>query len=437
MFEPLDLFLPTGVSFEQRLVVYQTLRRCQCAQKQKATASSSQTTSSSSSPSAWRVDTPEIARTQDCSRDATQQPLSPIGYYQGEDDEEEVLSPPPDVALSTFPPDEDINSAFASISIGLDGEISDVEEEAEEDQVPSSSSTRGKFTSRDSSSSSRSSGAVGKHGSYGALVLQKKLSKAPPAAAPPPVADKRVHAGTQQWLKAAYLSLGFCTLVVSPQTRKRVVCTVAQDIASRLPHEGLAHRAQPPLLALRNSPDLKPRGALVVTSSKAAAEEWCQEFRAHAHVRLLGYVDSIAQRRAAQHRLRGHDVVVTTFDVLKAIEVGLPQESEQAREEKEGEWLGRRPPPVGPVVQGSLLHLLRFRDLVLDFHELASSVKMTNKRGAAARLVAAELRCSLVPAAELSAGNDVYLSAAVRNAREVMGCPGAIIASSITLDAHL
>lgn len=428
MFEPRHLlYLPTAVSFEQRLHVCRTLRRVY----EKATVETSPSPSTSQPPSVssspdCRVDTPEIARTQDCSRNATQQPLSPIGYYQGdqgEEDDECVLSPP-DVALSTFPPDEDITSAFASISIGLDGEISDIEEE----QAPSPD--RSKCTISSSSSS-----AASKHGSYGALVLQKKQPKAPPAVSVSVTVDKRMHAGVQQWLKGAYLSLGYCTLVVSPQTRKRVVCTVAQDIAARLLQEGL--QQQPPLLALRNGAGAS-RGALVVTSSKAAVEEWCGEFRAHTHVRLLAYVDSLAQRRnLGSHRLRAHDVVVTTFDVLKALEVGLPQESDHAREEGEesDDWVSRRPPPVGPVVQRSLLHLIRFRDVVLDFHELAASIRMTNKRGAAARLVSAERRCSLVPAAE--AGGDVYLAASVCSARAVMGCPGSVTASSITLDAHL
>jgi len=77
--------------------------------------------------------------------------------------------------------------------------------------------------------------------------------------------------------------------------------------------------------------DGSPLGGLLIVCHRAALESWALLARQCPNLRLLCYTESLAERRrrgARGPRLLGltcHDVVITTFDILKAEEVhGMP-----------------------------------------------------------------------------------------------------------------
>ena len=457
------LYFPRGINFQDLLLVQKLLATVEVTHPpNKPGASPSQPSSQESGG----IVTPELARTQGEQR---QHQISPIEYLRDyDDDDREVRDEEHEAHLvdhsvmTAFPSDEDITSAFASFSIGLDGEISD---EGIDDDAPTPASRRSAATAV------RVNSRHPHMPSYGTLALQKRptsmrraLSSSSRRVAPAAATsrgsddagcaddessvgaavdragsgcrDKMVHSAVQKWLREQHRRLRASILVFSPATRKRVVYTVALDICSRL-ERGDQH--QPLILRTGREQDKQQagRGVLVVTSSKAAVEEWSELFRGNAYVRLLTYTDALAKRRQmGTHRLRCHDVIVTTFDVLKAHEIGLTEdgaigggeETAPPPADESGEWVVRH--RGGPIVESSFLHMFCFADVVVDHNEL-STVRATNQRGVSVRRIVGARKCSLVKATDSE--GDVYHQALVRHARDIMNLRGDLVAASIIL----
>ena len=68
-------------------------------------------------------------------------------------------------------------------------------------------------------------------------------------------------------------------------------------------------------------------GALLIVTQKAHVEEWAGLIRDLPWPRLMVYTETLAKRRKlGAHNLAQHDVVITTFDVLRAKEAAMPEQ---------------------------------------------------------------------------------------------------------------
>ena len=64
-----------------------------------------------------------------------------------------------------------------------------------------------------------------------------------------------------------------------------------------------------------------------MVTSKACSEQWASFVRSLPGISLHVYTDTLSLRRKmGPHRIKDFDVVVTTFDVLKAREVLVPED---------------------------------------------------------------------------------------------------------------
>jgi hypothetical protein len=186
------------------------------------------------------------------------------------------------------------------------------------------------------------------------------------------------------------------------------------------------------------------RGVLLVTT-KTELDGWLAILRGNPHIRLLSYTDSLAKRRQmGSERLRNYDVIITTFDTLKAKELALPREevfgqsqSDSEPEDEVGdEWVQGRAAIAeqGGVVELSYLHLFRFRLLIVDAFELgAAGIKASSLRGEAVLRVSADEKLGLVGGGSRT---DPYSEPAVKTMRAVLGLDAKPV-SSCTGDFRL
>ena len=278
-----------------------------------------------------------------------------------------------------------------------------------------------------------------------ALGLQKKSAKdfldrrgaADAGSAETPEADRALTA----WLAARH-SAGMPTVAIamSPLTRSMSLATVVNHALSAVDDAATAATSS-------SSRHLIPSAALLIVTLKAHVEEWAGHVRNLPWPRLLVYTDALPKRRKlGAYNLAQYDVVVTTFDVLRAKEAALPELAssdsdlgsvasycsddgdEQGEEElferargdrpartgnakktapasKTGQWLVRRD-KHGGMVEVSNLHLIQWRQLVLDLGD-DTKLRAGSVRGDAARSLHAHRRVStaVVPAGDKPAFN--------------------------------
>jgi len=159
--------------------------------------------------------------------------------------------------------------------------------------------------------------------------------------------------------------------------------------------------------------DGAPLGGMLIVCHRQQLDCWTQLARASPSLRLLCYSESLAERRKRGARgpsllgLTCFDVVVTTFDILKAEEAhGLPalpaagakacgaSGSNSISEESSIAWYGEDATETETAAAQSYLHFLRWYYILFDHHD-NTTVKPTNAKGRAARRLCGTRKASL------------------------------------------
>ena len=195
--------------------------------------------------------------------------------------------------------------------------------------------------------------------------------------------------GLKQWLMHKTQAL----IVCSPKTRLETCDHLLQHINRCNGQDVTTSRLEEDISSI-------PEGGVLIVCSKPALESWAALIRASSHLRLLCYTESLAERRrrgargAYQMGTAFYDVVITTFDILKAEEVhgfsvnDRPMASEEASlgclsdgwQKQDNLATGKGDKSV-PCAQ-SYLHMLRWNS-VLHEHDEHGSARPTNAKGRA------------------------------------------------------
>jgi hypothetical protein len=243
-------------------------------------------------------------------------------------------------------------------------------------------------------------------------------------------------------------------VAMSPQTRTPTLAALVHHALSNADGAGAAAAAATSSSSGRRH--LIPSSAVLIVTLKAHVEEWAGHVRNLPWPRLMVYTDTLPKRRKlGAYNLAQYDVVVTTFDVLRAKEAALPDQGasdsdlgsvdsycsndddidegddddgegeeelfarapgdrpahtskpkkKAAPASKAGQWLVKRTKPGG-LVEVSNAHLIEWRQLVVD-HGDDTKLKSGTVRGDAVRSLHARRRVSaaVVPAGDKPAFN--------------------------------
>lgn len=153
----------------------------------------------------------------------------------------------------------------------------------------------------------------------------------------------QINRDLQEWIDRKYEKRQANVVVCSSQSRTNVLRTMVDSFCgNKDTRNDFAHAGNRAITTCKrvmskgaddNGNDSQLRwdteyipGNVLIVSSKAGAEEWAQCLRDDARVSFHSYTASLAtRRRLGTHHLGGVDFVVTTFDVLKAKEIGVPE----------------------------------------------------------------------------------------------------------------
>lgn len=270
-------------------------------------------------------------------------------------------------------------------------------------------------------------------GHYGKLnfVKKKEIVTQPEAASESSMrsSPKHYHKETDEWLAEQHISSDGSIVLISERTRLRVMSSILRSTATNYAHNCLDDNR---LLTLRSNRNRATNvlGLLVVTT-KASLDMWSELIRGYHHLRLLTYTDALSQRRKmGSQRIRNFDVILTTFDVLKAKELALPEEEfggnfqdtsdELSSDSSEKDWIARRPGNL-KMVDISFIHLMHFRDMIIDSCEPGTVLRSNTQRGKAIQRVSAVSKICLL---QSEGSNDIYSLQAVRYSKELMMLSG-------------
>ena len=132
-------------------------------------------------------------------------------------------------------------------------------------------------------------------------------------------------------------------------------------------------------------------GGVLLITSKRNVERWADLCRMNANTKLHVYTDSLKLRRQlGSNRLSQFDIVITTFEIVRAKEMFIPlnrhtdniiENMEDYVEENSSNWLSSKDKNQ-LLIERSNLHVLKWNTIIMDFDDM-TIMKPTSTTGKA------------------------------------------------------